>query len=292
MNNAPPATEETRFSKELIDEQLQKIFSDHFFANSDILRKFLAFIVDQTLSGHENCLKEYTIGINVLNKSADFKPQDNGIVRIHAGRLRRALHNYYNNDGSSDCIKIFIPKGRYVPVFVENGSHLPMDESDNDNKYLNDLSSSIIENKPAVIAVLPFQHFHNNALENSLVDGLGLQLSNALMRFEKYSIAGYYTVSDIWKKTLDLSKLVSMVEINYMISGNIQRVENKVRSHIQMLDCNNGLQLWSCMYEGEFDAENIFKLQDDIVKFIISELTGAGKLIGNKSRLKTLTVVA
>ena len=292
MNNTPPIVAETRFSKELIDEQLQKIFSDPFFANSDILRKFLAFIVDQTLSGHSNWLKEYTIGVNVLNKSADFKPQDNGIVRIHAGRLRRALRNYYSNMGASDYIQIFIPKGRYIPVFTENGCQLPIDESDNDDKHLSDLSSSILTDKPAVIAVLPFQHFHNNALENSLVDGLGLQLSNALMQFEKYSIAAYYTVSDLWKKTLDLSKLASMVEINYIISGNIQRVENKVRSHIQMIDCNNGIQLWSCMYEGEFTSENIFKLQDEIVKFVIAELTGSGKLINNKSKRKALAAVA
>lgn len=52
--------------------------------------------------------------------------------------------------------------------------------------------------------------------------------------------------------------LVSIVEINYIISGNIQRFENKLRSHTQLIDCNTGIQLWSCMYEGEFNPENIF----------------------------------
>jgi len=292
MNDTSHSLLETRFSKELIDEQLQKIFSDPFFANSDILRKFLTFIIDETFAGHANWLKEYTIGVNVLNKSAGFKPQDNGIVRIHAGRLRRALNNYYNNMGASDYIHISIPKGRYVPVFTENGSQLPTDEPGNDNNHLNDPPTLVLTGKLAAIAVLPFQHFHNNALENSLVDGLGLQLSNALMQFKNYSVVAFYTVSDLWKKTLDLSKLVSMAEINYIISGNIQRMENKIRSHIQMIDCNNGIQLWSCMYEGEFTSENIFKLQDEIVKFIITELTGSDKLIGNNSKRKDLVAVA
>src|SRR3954462_10402573 len=111
------STSDLSFSKETIYEQLQKIFLDPFFANSGILRKFLTFIVDETLAGHANWLKEYTIGLKVLNKSAGFKPQENGIVRINAGRLRRALNNYYNGSGITDSLFISVPKGSYVPVF-------------------------------------------------------------------------------------------------------------------------------------------------------------------------------
>ena len=82
-------------SKEIINHQLQKIISDPIFAVSNILRRFLSFIVEETLAGHSNQLKEYTIGVKVLNKPTDFQPQKDAIVRIHAGRLRRALSHYY-----------------------------------------------------------------------------------------------------------------------------------------------------------------------------------------------------
>jgi len=282
MNNVSPNAPELRFSKELINEQLQKMFLDPIFANSEILRKFLAFIVDMTLAGHADWLKEYTVAVNVLDKSADFKPQDNGIVRIHAGRLRRALHNYYIHNGESDRIKIFIPKGGYVPVFTDDNNQFSIQGLNADDKLLSDPSPFALKEKLKIIAVLPFQHFHNSALENSLADGLGLQLSNALMMFEKYSVAAYYTVSDLWKKNPDISKLVSIIDINYIISGNIQRMESKVRSHIQMIDCQNGIQLWSCMHESEFDFEDIFKLQDEMVELIIVKLSDSGKLISNK----------
>ncbi len=295
MNNTSPIVTELSFPKELINDQLQKIFSDHLFAKSEILRKFLAFIVDQTASGHANWVKEYTIAVNVLDKAADFKPQNNGIVRIHAGRLRRALNNYYNNNGSSDNIKIFIPKGRYVPVFVGMDSEFPasdsIDDAINDDKQPSGPSSSLLTDESlTVIAVLPFQHFNNDPLENSLVDGLGLQLSNALMKFKKYSVAAYYTVSDLWKKIPELSKLVSILEVSYVITGNIQRMENRIRSHIQLIDCNNGIQLCSCMYEGELNPENFFRLQDEMVAFIIAQLTGFDKLISNKKTASLASV--
>lgn len=292
MNNTSPIRPETKFSKELIYQQLQKIFSDPFFSNSDILRKFLTFIVDQTLSGHANWLKEYTIGVNVLNKSADFKPQDNGIVRIHAGRLRRALHHYYNSIGALDAIHISIPKGGYIPVFNEAGSLLANEEPDNTGKALADSPSENLAKKPSALAVIPFQHFHNTPLENSLVDGLGLQLSNELMQFEKYPVIAYYTMRDLWKKTSDISKVALFVDAKYVIAGSLQILENKVRSHIQLIDSYTNRQVWSCMYEGEFAAENIFRLQDEIVKFIISELIKSRKLTEDKKQRTSMIAVA
>src|SRR5689334_19935434 len=111
---------DVKFSKEEIDIQLQKILRNPRFMGSDILKRFLTFIVDQTLMGHSDWLKEYTIGVKVLNKPIDFKPQENGIVRIHAGRLRRALHHYYQQTGTRDAIYISIPKGGYIPTFSNN----------------------------------------------------------------------------------------------------------------------------------------------------------------------------
>ena len=292
MKDSSISLDDLKFSREAINQQLEKIFLDPFFMNSDILRRFLSFIVDETLSGHANWLKEYTIGVNVLNKSTDFKPQDNSIVRIHAGRLRRALHNYYNGVGAFDDIQISIPKGRYVPVFMEAGEQATNDALNNMGDTLIDTSAAASTKKAEVIAVLPFQHFHNNALENSLIEGLGLQLTNALMQFEKYAVVAYYTMRDLCKKTPGIAKLASMVDAKFVISGNIQNIENKVRSHIQIIDAHNGMQVWSCMYEGEFARENIFKLQDEIVQFIISELVRSGKLSEERPKHSSLVAVA
>ncbi|MEJ0082744.1 MAG: hypothetical protein WDM78_17730 [Puia sp.] len=74
------------FSEDLIYAQLHKIFLCPVFAVSDILRRFLSYIIEETLGGRSNTIKEYTIAVNVLNKPISFKPQQDAIVRIHAGR--------------------------------------------------------------------------------------------------------------------------------------------------------------------------------------------------------------
>jgi TolB-like protein len=284
---------EAMLSRDAIDQQLERVFLYPLFMNSDILRKFLLFIVDQTLTGHSDWLKEYTIGVNVLCKPANFKPQDNGIVRIHAGRLRRALHHYYNTMGTADPIKIFIPKGRYIPVFIDNSNQIINSELSNSDKPLTDKPQEILVKKQEAIAIIPFQHFHNDALENSLVDGLGLQLSTALMQFDKYSVVAYCTIRDLWKRTNDISKVGLLADAKYVVTGSIQTLENTARAHVQIIDLYSNRQVLSCMYEGEFSSQNIFKLQDEIVQFIISEITRSRKMvIDDKSRRRALVAVA
>src|SRR4030095_2034535 len=60
-----------------------------------------------------------------LRKESDFNPQVDSIVRIHAGRLRRALKEYYYEEGKDDPIMISIPKGSYAPNFKLNSEKTP-----------------------------------------------------------------------------------------------------------------------------------------------------------------------
>jgi len=291
MKSETPNSLEEQLSRDAINQQLQKIFLDPLFMNSDILRKFLLFIIDQTLTGHADWLKEYTIGVNVLNKPADFKPQENGIVRIHAGRLRRALHHYYKETGMFDSIYISIPKGRYVPVFADNGNKLAVGHPDNAGN--NSISTNEVPaDKKTVIAVIPFQHFHNNELENSLTDGIGLQLTNALLQLEKYAVIAYYTMRNLCEKVTDMSEMAGIVGAKYIVTGNIQALQDRARIHIQVIRASNGKQLWSWMHEAKFTTETIFELQDEIVKLIISALDKSQKLINEKSQGKSLVAVA
>lgn len=281
-----------QFSREAINLQLQKIFTDAFFINSDILRRFLSFIVEETLSGHADWLKEYTIGINVLHKSADFKPQDNGIVRIHAGRLRRALNNYYNHIGAFDPIQISIPKGGYIPIFSENYRQENTESAKSQENNLSNTVSKNLSQQPDTIAVLPFRYTQTELLNDSLVEGLALQLSDALLRFDKYAVISYQSIRDIWKRTNELSQLASILRLKYVISGNIQTFEKKMRIHVQMIELQTGRQLCSSMYEGQVSSGNIFKMQDEIVQFITSELLSSKLLPEKKNKRAAMAVVA
>ena len=52
------------------------------------------------------------------------------MVRIEAGRLRRALERYYLMAGHADPVLIDIPKGGYTPVFARRSPAVPIPTSD------------------------------------------------------------------------------------------------------------------------------------------------------------------
>ncbi len=98
-------------------------------AISDRNRRFLAYIVEETLAGRGDRIKAYNVALTAFDRSDDFDPQTDPIVRIEASRLRRALEHYYLTAGKNDPLRIGIPKGSYVATFryAELGPVAPPD---------------------------------------------------------------------------------------------------------------------------------------------------------------------
>ena len=107
---SPPSPDEVR-------AQLARILGSPEFVVPERSRGFLRYVVEETLAGRAERLKGYTIAVEVFERDASFDAQADPVVRIEAGRLRRALERYYLVAGQADPVLIEIPKGGYVPVF-------------------------------------------------------------------------------------------------------------------------------------------------------------------------------
>jgi len=97
--------------------QLDKILSSSSFSVAARPSCFLRFVVDKTLSGEADRLKEYVLGVEVFGRKPSFDPRIDPIVRVEAGRLRKRLEEYYETEGRRDGLFITLPKGGYVPTF-------------------------------------------------------------------------------------------------------------------------------------------------------------------------------
>jgi Tol biopolymer transport system component len=103
-------------SAPLVRDQLIRILSSEIFSRSDRLSAFLKFIVEQTLNGHGDTLKEQVIAAELYGKGPDFSTAEDPIVRVDARRLRDHLREYYAS-APNDPVVILVPKGSYTPVF-------------------------------------------------------------------------------------------------------------------------------------------------------------------------------
>ena len=102
----------------VIRAQLDRILASEVFSRSQQLRRFLSFIVEQSLAGQGHSLKESVLAHELYGKGTDFDGGTDPVVRVDARRLRDKLRESYQ--GRSDPVVISLPKGSYVPVFDAN----------------------------------------------------------------------------------------------------------------------------------------------------------------------------
>jgi len=109
-------------------ELAQRVVAGPHFARSPLLSKFLLFVVAETLEGRADEITEHQIGVQVFDRPADYRTLEDNIVRNYARQLRKRLAEHFAGEGSSEPVRIDIPVGGYVPVFLPAAEDRPADE--------------------------------------------------------------------------------------------------------------------------------------------------------------------
>lgn len=108
-----------------IRDQLARIVTSRSFARSDRLQQMLIFMVDTCLAGDGAQLSAYTLATHVFDRPESFQSQTDSLVRVHSGRLRRQLAQYYELEGWQDPIEIRLRPGGYCPDFAYRPAQAP-----------------------------------------------------------------------------------------------------------------------------------------------------------------------
>jgi TolB-like protein len=101
---------------------LEQVLGSSLFANGGRASSLLRYLVEQTLAGGGDRLKEYVVGVELFGRGDQFDPRVDTIVRVEARRLRARLDEYYAGPGAADLVRIEIPRGSYVPTFALAGA--------------------------------------------------------------------------------------------------------------------------------------------------------------------------
>ncbi|MGA3224159.1 MAG: hypothetical protein ABSC65_10385 [Acidobacteriaceae bacterium] len=109
-----PLTDEERAA---IHEQLERLLSNSHFKQSRRFPSFLRFVIDQTLQGQTDLLKERTLGIEIFGREADYDTASDPIVRVTATEIRKRIAQYYQEPGHETELRVSLPAGSYIPQF-------------------------------------------------------------------------------------------------------------------------------------------------------------------------------
>jgi len=168
---------ENGLDRDEILAHLHQILADRRFASAQRNATFLRFVVESTLEGKSDEIKETVIATEVYGRAGDYDPKADSIVRVEASRLRQKLRSYYENEGKGSRLRFRLPSGSYVPSFERANESVPLEEAAEDVAPITPVVSAI-EYAPSSIR------------RSLLVSGAGIVLIAALLTAKVVSFPG------------------------------------------------------------------------------------------------------
>jgi hypothetical protein len=121
MNRAHATREawhpQTKQDRETILRELDEVLASPHFCNSKRYPTLLKYIVENTLAGNLEVLKERTLGVEVFDRPPTYDTNTDTVVRYTAGEVRKRLLLYYSDRGHGSQVRISLPAGSYVAEF-------------------------------------------------------------------------------------------------------------------------------------------------------------------------------
>jgi adenylate cyclase len=276
-----------------VRKQVERILKSGDFAATGRLRNFLTFVVEEALAGRGNRLKAYVIAREVFGRGDNFDTMNDPVVRIEAGRLRRALERYYLLSGREDPIRIDIPKGTYIPTLQWTGRESSV-EADVEprnapvplmqalwarrrrlGQFAIFLSLALLlvlavvggridlpkkpPNPEITIEVLPFANLSGppGALYAS---GISDELLTQLARFRDLKVVG--SLPNGPGQIANATDLLTGPR--YLLAGGVRVASDQLRVSARLIDRESWRIVWSQIYDRTLKGAGSFEIEADI----------------------------
>ena len=125
-----------------------------------------------------------------------------------------------------------------------------------------------LPDKPS-IAVLPFDNMSEDPKEH-FSDGITEEIITAISKTPKIFVIARNSTFTYKGKPVKVQQVAEDLGVRYVLEGSVRIAEDKVRITAQLIDAITGKHLWAERYDRKL--EDIFAIQDEITKKIITEL--------------------
>lgn len=298
----------------MVEEELTRVLRSREFHDSGRMCRFLRFVVDATLSGKADELKEYSIAVGVFDREPDFDPRTDPVVRSEARRLRSKLASYYATEGMQDDLAIELPKGGYVPEFRQRSVTtviLPDPEAGRTTTELPGRRETgkkisrpyallgvvaalavVVTTFPLVhgrwggmhsqpvesLAVLPFQNLTDDRRIDYLADGIADEVLDSLAYIPDLKVVARTSAAQFKGRSLSTQEIGQRLGVRVFLEGSIQSSAGTLRVMTRLVNAETGYQIWSHGYE--FQTKDAFRVQDAIARAVAQQVGRAANISG------------
>jgi TolB-like protein len=252
-------------SADKIRRQLKHILVSPEFPATDRQKKFLEFVVSETMAGREQEIKGYTIATQVFGRGPDFDSNLDPIVSIEANRLRRALERYYLTEGREDQIHIDIPKGTYVPSFHKQ------EEVETERTAGGELSGILsTEDSWPTLLIVPFENLTGDPQRDFLGVGFSTELATEITRFQEIRVL--YARKDSDRENVESNA-------RFILEGSILEDRTGIKLTILLIDTKTRKQIWGDSHWAEAKSAELIAFQEEVARVVAAKIANESGII-------------
>ena len=260
-----------------IRTELDRILASKGFANAGRVSKLLRYVVDKTLAGETDQLKEYAVGVEVFGRDEKYDPRLDSIVRVEAGRLRTKLDEYYNGDGAASAVRIGLPRGGYSATFARAAAPAPAiiapapaTPRQHRSRAVVPLAAVLLIAIAALVfwlgrdrrvsadlrptaAVLPFEANMIGG-DNSNYSALITEaVTSELARLGTISVASYTSAMQFEGQRRPMSEIAAALKSAYVLEASVDDEASEILVVARLVDTNTDRKIWVSDYRGARD---------------------------------------
>jgi TolB-like protein len=288
-----------------IRAQIDRILASSGFASADRVSRFLRYVVERTLAGQADQLKEYVIGLEVFDRDENYDPRLDSIVRVEAGRLRTKLDEYYNGPGRHDPIVIHLRRGSYAPAFehrqaeTASAAASPAEPSARPSNWrlaLGIFAAAVVivavvawragiwatAVKPAptaaqpagaeTIAVLPFSHYSSDPADELLAARLTDGVTSELARLGTLSVVSHTSARQFAGLRKPLREIAQTLGADLILEGTVAQDPGRFRVQVRLVDATTDRKFWVEDFDGTL--AQVLELQRRIAQATSAAVAG------------------
>jgi adenylate cyclase len=242
--------------------QLALIVNSPEFISSPRLCRFLTHIVNRTRQGDLDNLKEFSIAMEVFDRTSEYDPNIDAIVRVEARRLRAKLKAYYERGaGGSDPVLIALRPGSYVPIFRWLDTQ-PRNEPHE--------IGGAIQPSAASIAVLPFVNGSPDPEQEYFCDGISEEIISSLTHVAGLKVIARMSAFQFKGMSVDIRDVGRRLDADIVIEGSVRKMGDQLRITAQASNTESGHHLWSETFAR--DLKDVFAIQEEIAQSVVGLL--------------------
>jgi adenylate cyclase len=241
-----------------VRDQLARVVNSPGLVSSARLCRFLTHIVNRTIDGDIDSLKEFSIAMEVFDRTSQYDPNIDAIVRVEARRLRAKLKAYYEEgQGTVDPVLIGLRPGSYVPVFRWLDAQPA--------KHREEIGAAPPASR-ICIAVLPFVNMSPEPEQDYFCDGISEEITNSLTRVSGLNVIARTSAFHFKGANIDIREVGHRLGANLVIEGSVRKAAEQLRITAQAIQTESGHHVWSETFRREL--KDVFAIQEEIAQSV------------------------